>query len=124
MRMAVFGEIEGERHRVGTLETVPGREEQFSYDSAFSERYLAAPLSVALPFQEEPYPARKARPFFRNLLPEGAALAAVAKKLEVKSSSYLKVLAALGRECIGAVVLEREDGKESEADYGYSRAKP
>jgi len=41
MRMAVFGEIEGERHRVGTLETVPGREEQFSYDSAFSERYLA-----------------------------------------------------------------------------------
>lgn len=119
MRMAVFGEIEGERHRVGTLETVPGREEQFSYDSAFSERYLAAPLSVALPFQEEPYPARKARPFFRNLLPEGAALAAVAKKLEVKSSSYLKVLAALGRECIGAVVLEREDGKESEADYGY-----
>ena len=119
MRMAVFGEIEGERHRVGTLETVSGREEQFSYDSAFSERYQAAPLSVALPFQEEPYPARKARPFFRNLLPEGTALAAVAKKLEVKSSSYLKVLDALGSECIGAVVLERKDGEEPEATYGY-----
>ncbi|WP_302963062.1 HipA domain-containing protein [uncultured Adlercreutzia sp.] len=119
MRMAVFGEIEGKRHRVGTLETIPGREEQFSYDPAFSGRYPAAPLSVSLPFQEEPYPARKARPFFKNLLPEGAALAAVAKKLEVKSSSYLKVLDALGSECIGAVLLEREEGKESEVAYGY-----
>ena len=51
MRMAVFGEIEGERHRVGILETVPGREEQFSYDPSFVERFPAAPLSVALPFQ-------------------------------------------------------------------------
>ena len=91
MRMAVFGEIEGERHRVGILETVPGREEQFSYDPSFVERFPAAPLSVALPFQGEPYSARRARPFFRNLLPEGAALAAVARKLEVESSSYLKV---------------------------------
>lgn len=59
MRMAVFGEIEGERHRVGILETVPGREEQFSYDPSFVERFPAAPLSVALPFQGEPYSARQ-----------------------------------------------------------------
>ena len=31
MRMKVWGEISGERHLVGTLETIPGREEQFSY---------------------------------------------------------------------------------------------
>ena len=119
MRMAVFGEIEGERHRVGILETVPGREEQFSYDPSFVERFPAAPLSVALPFQGEPYSARRARPFFRNLLPEGAALAAVARKLEVESSSYLKVLDALGSECIGAVVLGREDVEAPAEAYGY-----
>lgn len=27
MRMKVWGEISGERHLVGTLETIPGREE-------------------------------------------------------------------------------------------------
>ena len=37
MRMKVWGEISGERHLVGTLETIPGREEQFSYaESEFS----------------------------------------------------------------------------------------
>ncbi len=119
MRMAVFGEIKGERHRVGLLETVPGSEEQFTYDPAFCECFPDGPLSVALPVQEESYLARKTRSFFKNLLPEGAALTAVAKKLEVKSSSYLKVLDALGSECIGAVMLEREDSEDSASVYGY-----
>lgn len=48
---------------------------------------------------------------------EGA-LAAVAKTLEVKSSSYLKVLNALGSECIGALVLESADEREDDP-YGY-----
>ena len=34
MRMKVWGEISGERHLVGTLETIPGREEQFVYADA------------------------------------------------------------------------------------------
>lgn len=49
---------------------------------------------------------------------KGGALAAVAKTLEVKSSSYLKVLNALGSECIGALVLESADEREDDS-YGY-----
>lgn len=42
----------------------------------------------------------------------------MAKTLEVKSSSYLKVLNALGSECIGALVLESADEREDDP-YGY-----
>ena len=115
MRMKVWGEISGERHLVGTLETIPGREEQFSYAESYLESEVAQPLSVLLPLREGPFPARQTRVFFRNLLPEGGALAAVAKTLEVKSSSYLKVLNALGSECIGALVLESANEREDDS---------
>ena len=118
MRMKVWGEISGERHLVGTLEMIPGREEQFVYADSYLENEAAQPLSVLLPLREEPFPARQTRAFFRNLLPEGGALAAVAKTLEVKSSSYLKVLDALGSECIGALILESDNGSD-DALYGY-----
>ena len=118
MRMKVWGEMSGERHLVGTLEMIPGREEQFSYAESYLESEVAQPLSVRLPLREEPFPARQTRAFFRNLLPEEGALAAVAKTLEVKSSSYLKVLNALGSECIGALVLESADEREDDP-YGY-----
>ena len=73
MRMKVWGEISGERHLVGTLETIPGREEQFSYAESYLENEAAQPLSVLLPLREEPFPKRQTRVFFRNLLPEGGA---------------------------------------------------
>ena len=101
------------------METIPGREEQFSYAESYLENEAAQPLSVLLPLREEPFPKRQTRVFFRNLLPEGGALAAVAKTLEVKSSSYLKVLGALGSECIGALILEGDDGQK-ERPYGYT----
>lgn len=41
MRMKVWGEISGERHLVGTLETIPGREEQFSYAESYLESEVA-----------------------------------------------------------------------------------
>lgn len=119
MQLAIYGEIEGERYRVGSIETIPGYEEQFTYEEEFITHFPQAPLSVSLPTQIKAFPARQTRPYFRNLLPEGAALAAVAKTLEVKSSSYLKILHALGNECIGAVIVEADDIEVDERKYGY-----
>lgn len=118
MRLTVCGEIEGSRCIVGTLETIAGQGERFSYDPAFIERFPDSPLSVALPFQSEPFGARQTRAFFKNLLPEGGALAAVARTLEVKSTSYLRILDALRYECIGAVILQNEDDS-ADSLYGY-----
>lgn len=118
MVLEVWGEISGAQCLVGRLETIPGREEQFAYASSFLERDKAQPLSISLPLQEEPFPAKKTRAFFRNLLPEGTALAAAARALEVKSSSYLKVLSALGNECIGALILRNSESRDRDP-YGY-----
>ena len=75
MRMKVWGEISGERHLVGTLETIPGREEQFSYAESYLESEVAPRLSLCgCRFGKSPFPARQTRAFFRNLLPEGVRL--------------------------------------------------
>ena len=48
MRMKVWGEISGERHLVGTLETIPGREEQFSYAELVGDELLRHATASAL----------------------------------------------------------------------------
>ena len=106
MRMKVWGEISGERHLVGTLETIPGREEQFSYAESYLESEVAQPLSVRLPLpgralSGSPNPSVLPEP------PSGRGCACrCGETLEVKNSSYLKVLDALGSECIGALILK------------------
>jgi serine/threonine-protein kinase HipA len=117
MKLCIYGEIEGQNYLVGHLETVPEKEEQFSYDKSFMEQWPVAELSIALPSQTQPYTARKTRAFFRNLLPEAQALTAVARELEVSSASYLKILQALGSECIGAVTISTEESGLVGAPY-------
>lgn len=118
MKLSVFGEIEGERTLVGTVETAPGSEERFRYDSVFAQSHSRAPLSVALPLQKNPFDSRSTRVFFKNLLPEGEALAAVARELEVRSTSYLRVLQAVGRECVGAISII-DESEPLDVDSGY-----
>lgn len=118
MKLLVFGEIDGERTLVGTVETASGSEEHFRYDSVFEQRHSRAPLSVALPVQKNPFDSRPTRIFFKNLLPEGEALAAVARELEVRSTSYLQVLQAVGRECVGAISII-DEGEPLDVDSGY-----
>lgn len=120
VKLRVCGEISGERVLIGLIETVPGLEERFTYDESFMARFPEAVFSISLPFQREPFSARATRAFFRNMLPEGEALAAVAKELEVRKASYLKVLSALGSECIGAVIVQAEGAKAAGGDgLGY-----
>lgn len=118
MRLLIHGEIEGVFCLVGIVETVPGKEEQFSYAADFVEEHPDSDLSVALPVRLEPYPARQTRAFFSNLLPEGEALVAVSRALEMRSTSYLQILNALGSECVGAVKVQSENVDHGEA-FGY-----
>jgi len=118
MEVGVFGYIDGAVERVGTIKTLPAYEEQFTYAESFMAAHPQSRLSLSLPQQEEPFVSRQTRPYFKNLLPEGAALDAVARQLEVSSTSYLQILGKLGDECIGAVVI----GGSGEPDpSGYLR---
>lgn len=117
MKLSVYIEVLGERVRAGTLETQPGSGEQFTYDQAWLNRAGAQPLSLSLPLQEAAFPARTIRPYFEGLLPEGSARAGVARRLGVPSTSYIRLLQALGGECIGAIMLL--DSEDSEPTPSY-----
>lgn len=64
-----------------------------------------AAISVTLPRRDEPYPDQACRPFFQNLLPEGAWRQALCRALRIPDADDFRLLAAIGVDCAGAVAL-------------------
>ena len=87
---------------------------------AYSEDYLksddAAPISLSLPLQAEPFSAARTKNYFDGLLPEGFTRRTVAQWMHVAEADYLSILHGLGRECLGALCITA-DGEENEAAY-------
>lgn len=77
----------------------------FQYDSAWLKNSDAFPISIQLPLQEAPFDPDYAKPFFANLLPEGAVRNLIAKKLQVSEGNVFELLKRLGGECAGALSL-------------------
>ena len=91
--------------RIGVLTRTRGRLE-FTYSSG---QQLGSPLlSVALPVQLLRSPTVHA--YFNNLLPEGDARRMLAYDFgQVDPADVMAMLAALGRDCAGALVILPED---------------
>jgi serine/threonine-protein kinase HipA len=92
--------------RTGTL--VRGAEPgdySFLYDRVATAASGETLLSVSLPRREQIYEAPEARPFFEGLLPEGEIRERIARDLKVSAGNSFELLARLGRDCAGAVVL-------------------
>lgn len=67
---------------------------------------LGAPLlSVSLPVRRDPIRAGAVHAYFNGLLPEGRVREALAYDFDVASDDALGLLAALGRDCAGALVV-------------------
>lgn len=75
------------------------------------ERPDSPMISVAMPPRRQPYGDSIARPFFRGLLPEGEARLIIAYDLGLgnEGGTDVEMLAALGMDCAGALVIT-EDG--------------
>lgn len=101
----------------GAIETAPESGESFTYDEEWLFAPDAKPLSMTLPLQSESFSAKRMRPYFEGLLPEGGARSAIASRIHVSYASYVKLLNAVGRECIGAISLQ---GPAEVAEDGYS----
>lgn len=119
MRLTIYKDDAGSLITVGTLETLPGVEEQFAYAPEYLASIHAQPISQSLPLGPEVYPSSKVRPYFEGLLPEGQARVAIARKLGVRNTSYLKILAEVGLECIGDIVIAKEDIKINRMEPAY-----
>ena len=115
MNIEVRAEVSGTFQSVGEIRTLSGTGEQFSYCD-WLEAMGGVGISLSLPSSDKVYMASEMRPYFEGLLPEEDARKSIARSLGVSSNSYLKLLAALAGECIGAVSLggeEEDDPTES-----------
>jgi len=92
---------------LGTLEGAGPSRVRFTYDEDARGRFADGTplLSASLPVREERYSNSECKPFFEGLLPEGAIRDQVANQLHVGRDSTYHLLAALGADCAGAVVL-------------------
>ncbi|MEY8461539.1 HipA domain-containing protein [Eggerthellaceae bacterium 24-137] len=77
----------------------------FQYDTDYLGSPLAAPLSLSLPLQETAFSEEKLTPYFRGLLPEGAALENLCRSMGIAPSDYFGMLAACGLDCLGDIVI-------------------
>jgi serine/threonine-protein kinase HipA len=92
--------------KVGSLTPTGDGSYSFSYASeVVSRRSGEALLSMSLPVRPEPFDAMASRPFFEGLLPEGAVRERIAARLRLGTGNSFGLLAALGRDCAGAVVI-------------------
>lgn len=88
--------------QVGVIEeTAEGS--RFTYDATWLKAHGAAPVSLTLPLQPEPYESRGLLPFFENLLPEGWLLELSTAKLKIPKDDAFGLLLATCADCVGAV---------------------
>ena len=97
--------------RVGTWSVVRG-EHRLQYESGWSASPAGRPLSLSLPFPPGNVAHRGdvVRNYFDNLLPDSDAIRErMAARFTLGSTDTFQLLAALGRDCVGAVQLLPSD---------------
>lgn len=105
--------------RVGTW-TIPARGEmQFRYDQTWKASAVGRPLSLSLPYAgDQPLRGDAVRHFFDNLLPDSESIRKrLASHYRLASIEAFDLLQEIGRDCVGAVQLLKED----EAPVGVKR---
>jgi serine/threonine-protein kinase HipA len=93
--------------RIGTLTQGTGTDYTFAYTpQVVTEAGEGAiVLSHSLPVRAAPYGAIETRTFFEGLLPERSRRDELARELRLDTNDSYALLAAIGRDCAGAVVI-------------------
>ena len=85
---------------------------QFQYDPEWVRSSAARPLSLSLPMNQDdaPLSGNQVGDYFDNLLPDSAAIRKrLQARFHTRSDDAFDLLEAIGRDCVGAVQLLRED---------------
>lgn len=89
---------------VGHLLKEPSGAIEFRYDREWLERSKTFPVSLSLPLREQPWRGEPVAAVFENLLPDSDELRKrVAEKVGAAGADAYSLLAAIGRDCIGAL---------------------
>ena len=89
----------------------------FKYDKSYLEDTDAVPISISLPLQKEAFSVARTRSFFEGLLPEGFLRLTVAQRMRADENDYVPVLAGLGRECLGAIMITEDTDADTQPSY-------
>ena len=95
---------------MGYLSKEPSGAIDFRYDESWLERKNSYPVSLSLPLREEIYRGEPVVAVFENLLPDQDSIRRrVAEKVGAAGSDAYSLLAAIGRDCVGALQFTTED---------------
>lgn len=117
LALLVMLEERGQEVSVGRIEGTDSQDAKFVYDPDYLSQPGHRPISIALPFSEEPYSPEKTRCFFDGLLPEGYTRRCVASEMHVDAQDYISMLEKLGDECLGAIRIVKEGAEQPVAAY-------
>jgi serine/threonine-protein kinase HipA len=89
---------------VGHLAKGPSGAISFRYDEGWLGWDQTFPVSLSLPLREDPYRGEPVAAVFENLLPDSEPLRRrVAEKVGARGTDAYSLLAAIGRDCVGAL---------------------
>lgn len=89
---------------VGHLLKEPGGAISFRYDESWLTWQNAIPVSLSLPIREDAYRGAPVSAVFENLLPDSESLRRrVAERVGAQGADAYSLLAAIGRDCVGAL---------------------
>lgn len=96
--------------KVAVIDQLRGRLRLSYTEDALSRYALGVPLlSLSMPIRPERYSHGLVRPFLDGLLPEGEPRQIVARDLGLSRDDTFGLIAALGRDCAGALVIQPSD---------------
>src|SRR3954447_9629580 len=105
---------------VGRLRREISGATDFRYDPAWLAWENAIPVSLSLPLREDRYIGDPVLAVFENLLPDNDGIRRrVAERSKAEGSDAYSLLAAIGRDCVGALQFlpeEIDPGKAGEID--------
>ncbi len=88
----------------------------FAYEKSWLGWEHALPVSLSLPLRETPYRGEPVAAVFENLLPDSEGLRRrVAEKVGARGADAYSLLAAIGRDCVGALQFIAGDGEATDA---------
>jgi len=92
---------------------------ELQYDKDWMESASGRPLSLSLPFgvDDSPLKGERVRNYFDNLLPDNDNIRRrLATRFQTGSTDAFDLLEAIGRDCVGAVQLLKEDEAPQHVD--------
>jgi serine/threonine-protein kinase HipA len=102
--------------KVGRLSRETNGAIDFQYDAAWLEWQNTMPVSLSMPLREERYTGELVNTVFDNLLPDNIAIRRhVAERMGAEGTDAFNLLAAIGRDCVGALQFVPEGAEPGDA---------